>query len=113
VGATYRSGEVAFSLPVAVDVVAAEVTDPAAVHVDVAWSVVWACVSWRGGIGSGSEMGRTAGGDFSVAPTVVYVELHRGYWWVGMGEGERGERKPLMFYGPPRPDPGPCFVYWP
>jgi len=49
VGATYRSGEVAFSLPVAVDVVAAEVTDPAAVHVDVAWSVVWACVSWRGG----------------------------------------------------------------
>ena len=46
---TYRSGEVALSLPVAVDVVTAEVADSAAVHVDVVWSsVVGVGVSWGG-----------------------------------------------------------------
>ena len=46
---TYRSGEVALSLPVAVDVVTGEVADSAAVHVDVVWSsVVGVGVRWGG-----------------------------------------------------------------
>ena len=47
---TYRSGEVALSLPVAVDVVTAEVADSAAVHVDVVWSSVV-------GVGVSCELG--------------------------------------------------------